>query len=419
MEHLKECFKIAGVINSSLELDEVLELIMSSSRAVLKAEACSLLLADAATDELVFTVAQGPVADQLRDTYRVKKGSGIAGYVFETGEPLLIEDVYNDPRFHPGFDRRTGYRTRSMLCAPIQAKDRIVGVSQVINRQDGRPFTRENLETLLLLCSHAAVAIENARMHQALLQRQRMESDLAFARSIQLSFLPQQSPVIPGFCFEAHYEAAHEVGGDFYDFIPLDDERLGILIGDVSGKGVSSALYMARLTSDFRLLAIRHRDPAALVARVNDLLCERSCHGMFVTLCYLVLDVASRSLSYVNAGHIPPLRWNVLDPDRKVYWMREGGGPPTGILTGLSYGLGQCRLEPGDRLLLTTDGLTEAMNSQGERFGMERLERVLIDAGPSCEEARDAIVSAVEAFVGNNPQSDDLTLALMGCEAQP
>ncbi len=419
MEHLKECFKIAGVINSSLELDEVLELIMSASRAVLRAEACSLLLADPATDELVFTVAQGPVADQLRDSHRVKKGSGIAGYVFETGEPQLIEDVYEDPRFHPGFDRRTGYRTRSMLCVPIQAKERVIGVSQVINRQDGLPFTREDLETLLLLCSHAAVAIENARMHQALLQRQRMESDLAFARSIQLSFLPQESPVVPGFRFEAHYQAALEVGGDFYDFIALDDNRLGILIGDVSGKGVSSALYMARLTSDFRLLAIRHKDPADLVARVNDVLCERSSHGMFVTLCYLVLDVSDSSLSYINAGHIPPFRWNALDPDRTVHLLRQGGGPPTGILPGMRYELGQERLEPGDRLLLTTDGLTEAMNGSGERFGMDRLERVLKDAGPSCGEAREAILRAVDRFVGSNAQSDDLTVVLMGCEARP
>lgn len=419
MEHLKECFKIAGVINSSLELDEVLELIMSASRAVLKAEACSLLLADPATDELVFTVAQGPVADQLRDSYRVKKGVGIAGYVFGTGEPLLIEDVYDDPRFHPGFDRRTGYRTRSMLCAPIQSKDRIIGVSQVINHQDGRPFTRDDLETLLLLCSHAAVAIENARMHQALLQRQRMESDLAFARSIQLSFLPQQGPVIPGFCFEAHYQAALEVGGDFYDFIPLDDRRLGILIGDVSGKGVSSALYMAKLTSDFRLLAIRQKDPAELVARVNDLLCERSCHGMFVTLCYLVLNVSDGSFSYVNAGHIPPFRWNARNPDCSVSLMRQGGGPPTGVLPGMHYELGRGTLEPGDRLLLTTDGLTEAMNGSGERFGMERVRTVLTDAGRTCEEARDTILRAVEAFVGSTPQSDDLTLVLMGCDDRP
>jgi len=416
MEHLKECFKIAGLINSSLELDEVLEFIMTSSRAVLKAEACSLLLADLATEELVFTVAQGPAADQLRDSFRVKKGQGIAGHVFEAGEPLLIEDVYRDSRFSPGFDRETGYRTRSMLCVPIQTKDRIIGVSQVMNRLDGRPFTFEDLEILLLLCSHAAVAIESARMHAALMRRQRMESDLAFARSIQLSFLPQEGPVVPGFCFEAHYEAALEVGGDFYDFIPLDDRRLGILIGDVSGKGVSSALYMAKLTSDFRLLAIRHRDPALLVARVNDLLCERSCCGMFVTLCYSVLDVSEGSLTYVNAGHIPPFLWNAGDPGRTVRMLRERGGPPTGIMPGLAYQVGQLTLKAGDRLLLTTDGLTEAMNDAGERFGIPRLEGVLREAASSCRETREAVLRSAEAFVGKTPQSDDLTFLLMGRE---
>jgi phosphoserine phosphatase RsbU/P len=416
MEHLKECFKIAGLINSSLELDEVLEFIMTSSRAVLKADACSLLLADPPTEELVFTVAQGPASDQLRDSFRVKKGRGIAGHVFETGEPLLIEDVYQDPRFNPGFDHETGYRTRSMLCVPIQTKDRIIGVTQVMNRLDGRPFTVEDLETLLLLCSHAAVAIESARMHQALMRRQRMESDLAFARSIQLSFLPQESPVVPGFCFEAHYQAALEVGGDFYDFIPLDDNRLGILIGDVSGKGVSSALYMAKLTSDFRLLAIRHKDPAVLMARLNNLLCERSCCGMFVTLCYIVLELSNGSLTYVNAGHIPPFLWNARDPDRNVRMLREGGGPPTGIEPGLVYQPGQCILKGGDRLLMTTDGLTEAMNDAGERFGIPRLETVLREADSSCSEARETVLRAAEEFVGKTPQADDLTFVLVGCD---
>lgn len=419
VEQLKACFKIAGLINSSLELDEVLERIMTASRTVLRAEACSLLVADPATEELVFTVAQGPVADQLKGAFRVGRGCGIAGHVFETGEPLLIADVYEDPRFQPDFDRRTGYRTRSMLCVPIQTKDRIIGVSQVMNRTDGRPFTPEDLETLLLLCSHAAVAIESARLHQALMQQQRMESDLAFARSIQLSFLPRQLPEVKGFCFDAHYEAALEVGGDFYDFIPLDESRIGLLIGDVSGKGVASALYMARLTSDFRLLAIRHRDPTALVAQVNDLLCERSCDGMFVTLCYTVLDVVEGSLVYVNAGHIPPVLWNARDPRREVCLLQERSGPSTGVLAGLTYELGRRSLRPGDRVLLTTDGLTEAMNGHGECFGMSRLAQSVREAGPACREIRDAILRSAEAFVGQTPQSDDLALVIVGYDGCP
>lgn len=414
IDNLKECFSVAGLINSSLELEEVLEQIMTTSRAILKADACSLMLVDEKSEELVFEVAQGPVADKLKSGLRIKKGQGIAGHVFESGEALLIEDAYLDPRFNPAFDKKTGYKTRSILCVPLKVKERIIGVSQNINKVDGTPFSSEDKETLSLLCSHAAVAIENARMHRALLRKQQIESDLAFATSIQLSFLPRDVPKIPGFGFRSHYQAALEVSGDFYDFIPLEDERLGVLIGDVSGKGVASALYMAKLTSDFRLLAIRHKEPTGLIENINDILCERSCRGMFVTLLYMVLDTAKHTITYVNAGHIPPVLWNHAEGRMKVF--REGGHPPAGIVQGQCYSAGKIELRPGDCLLLSTDGLIEAKDVHGDRFGLERLERTVCQGSSCVDGVYDRVVRAVKGFVQECPQSDDLTMILLGLE---
>ncbi len=414
VKNLRDCFRISALINSTLQLDEVLENIMTTSRAILKADACSLMLVDETTEELVFAVAQGPVANKLKGGFRLKKGEGIAGHVFETGRSLLIEDAYKDPRFHADFDRKTGYHTRSILCVPLKIKERVIGVSQVINRLDGQPFGAEDGETLSLLCDHASIAIENARMHHDLLRRQQIESDLNFATSIQLSFLPQDVPKIRGFSFHAHYKPALEVGGDFYDFIPLEGDRLGVLIGDVSGKGVASALCMAKLTSDFRLLAIREKEPGALVDQVNRLMCEQSRRGMFVTLFYMVLDAVGKTLSCVNAGHVPPVLWNGAAQSFRVPGGK--GGPPVGIVADHHYATSSLRLSAGDCLLLSTDGLIEAKNCGGERFGWNRLEEAVRKGGRNIGEVYRSVDASLRKFTEGCAPADDTTIVLMGVE---
>jgi phosphoserine phosphatase RsbU/P len=414
LENLKECFRISSLINSSLELDEVLENIMTTSRSILKADACSLMLVDEKNGELVFEVAQGPVAHKLKGGARIKKGQGIAGRVYETGEPILIEDAYRDARFNQDFDRMTGYHTRSILCVPLKIQDRVIGVSQIINRLDGCPFDAEDEETLSLLCASAAIAVENARLHREILRKQQIERDLAFASSIQLSFLPQQMPNFEGFRFEAYYQAAQEVGGDFYDFIPLEDDRIGILIGDVSGKGIASALFMARLTTDFRLLAIREKDPVRLIGRINDRVCGQSCRGMFVTLLYMILSKGSNELVYINAGHLPPVLWNHCEDMPAILHGR--GGPPLGVLAGRQFTVERILLKPCDCILLSTDGLIEAKNEQGERFGWDRLVDTLKAGASDIESVKHRIGRSIDEFVKECPQADDTTLVLVGVE---
>lgn len=414
LENLTCCFDVCMQINSTLELEKVLDNIMTTSRAVMRADACSLMLADEETEELVFEVAQGSVGPKLKREFRVGKGEGIAGYVFETGKPVIVEDAYKDPRFCPEFDQKTGYRTHSLLCVPLNVKERIIGVCQVINKLDGTAFDQEDLETFSLLSAQAAIAIDNARVHQALLRKQQIESDLAFAATVQQSFLPQNLPQIKGFQFRAHNQAALQVGGDFYDFIPVPGDRLGILIGDVSGKGVSSALYMARLTSDFRLYATHHKGVARAAEEMNDALCERTRWGMFVTLLYLVLNPVKQTISYVNAGHLPPLLWNSSEGRFRSF--QNGGGLPLGIISGQRYRSGRIRLHSGDCFLLATDGLIEARDPEGDQFGWKRLE-LAIRAGDSlAESVYQRVMAALRGFVRGSPQSDDVTMVLLGVE---
>jgi sigma-B regulation protein RsbU (phosphoserine phosphatase) len=416
LQNLKECFRVSALINSSLQLDEVLENIMTISRSILKADACSLMLVDEKTGELVFEVAQGPVSDKLKAGLRIGRGEGIAGHVYETGEPLLIENAYSDPRFNREFDRMTGYRTQTILCVPLKIKERVMGVSQVINKLDGSNFNEEDKETLSLLCANAGVAIENARLHHEILRKQQIEKDLAFATSIQLSFLPLEMPKLQGFSFGAQYQAAQEIGGDFYDFIPLSGNRIGILIGDVSGKGVASALFMAKFTTDFRLLAIREDDPERLICLVNERVCAQSCRGMFVSLLYIVLKEKSCEAVYVNAGHLPPIIWNSSEGNYAT--LRGSGGPPLGIVPTQCYASQTMSLSRGDCVLLSTDGLMEAKDDEGRRFGWDRIEECLRSGGSDVESVKSRIAFSLSRFVGQCPQADDTTLVLVGFEEE-
>ncbi|MEM5786976.1 MAG: GAF domain-containing SpoIIE family protein phosphatase [Syntrophobacteraceae bacterium] len=411
LDNLKECFRVSCLINSSLELEQVLDNIMSTSRTILRAESCSLMLVDEKSSELVFEVAQGPVAHKLKGEVRLKKGQGIAGHVYETGESVLIEDAYSDPRFNKDFDRMTGYHTKTILCVPLKIKDRVIGVSQIINKLDGSRFNMDDEENLSLLSINAAIAVENARLHREILRKQQIERDLAVASTIQLSFLPQSMPSFDGFCFSTHYQAAQEVGGDFFDFILLDGDRMGVLIGDVSGKGVASALFMAKLTSDFRLMAIREKDPERLVARINDRVCKQSRMGMFATLLYLILSKGSREVVYVNAGHLPPVVWNAAEDSFK---MLKGGGPPAGVLPGLHFRSSVVSLQPGDCVLLATDGLVEARDEAGGLFGWQRLEEAVRSGGADIEAIKSSVGKALEKFVKTRPQADDTTVVLVG-----
>ncbi|MDR3554584.1 MAG: SpoIIE family protein phosphatase [Syntrophobacteraceae bacterium] len=410
LESLKECFRISGLINSSLQLDQVLENIMTTSRSILKADACSLMLVDERSGELVFEVAQGPVADKLKGGMRISRGQGIAGSVFETGESLLIENAYQDNRFNREFDRRTGYRTRSILCVPLKIKEKVIGVSQVINKLDGSDFNEEDRETLSLLCANAAVAVENARLHQRILRNQQIERDLEIAKSVQSSFLPAAMPALDGFGFSALYQPAREIGGDFYDFVPLGEDRLGILIGDVSGKGVPAALFMARFTTDFHLLALREKDPEKLMHRINEGVCERSCRGMFVTLLYMVLQKNSGEAFYINAGHLPPIVWN--STTEKFDILSGGGGPPLGIVPDQHYTSEKMSLAPGSCVLLYTDGLMEAKNGCGEFPGLGGIEKWFRAGSSRAESSLSRLSLSLSRFVGDCPQSDDVTLVL-------
>jgi len=411
ISRLSTLIEVNGIISSSLNLDQILENVMTISKQVMNADASSLMLIDERTRELVYQVALGEVGVKLKQEFRLKMGQGIAGTVAEEGKALLIEDVYAHPKFFRGHDEATGYRTKSMIAVPLKVGERITGVAQVINRLDGDPFDADDLELFAALCGMAAIAIENAKMHRSLMEKQRLVKDMEFARTVQESFLPQHVPEVRNYKFSAHYTPAQEVGGDFYDFIRLDRGRTGIVIGDVSGKGVPAALYMAKLGSDLRTLAFTEGDPAAALTKLNVLLAERSRRGMFATLLYIELDGETGRLIMANAGHLPPL---LKKADGSVGKLPTAGSAPLGILPTLSFTRQLASLEPGDTVVLYTDGIIEAMNARDELYGYERFEALIAVSPADPEAMKAAIVEDVNRFTGLSPQHDDMTLVCFG-----
>jgi len=411
VNRLSTLIEVNALISSSLEIDTILENVMTISKKVMNADASSLMRIDEKTSELIYQVAQGSVGEKLKKEVRLKMGQGIAGTVAQEGIPLLLEDAYTHPKFFRGNDEATGYRTKSMITVPLKVGNRITGVAQVINRLDGKPFDQDDLELFLSLSSMAAIALENAKMHQQILEKQRLVKDMEFARTVQESFLPQKSPEVQNYSFSAHYTPALEVGGDFYDFIHLDKDRTGIIIGDVSGKGVPAALYMAKLGSDMRTLAFTERSPAEALMKLNDLLAERSRRGMFATLLYVELDASTGNMTMSNAGHLPPI---VKRADGALVKLAAASGAPLGMMPDMKYGQETAKLERGDTVILYTDGIIEAMNTREELYGYARFEATLKQSAAHPASLKDAIIGDVNRFTGLSPQHDDMTLVCFG-----
>lgn len=411
IKRLSTLIDVNGIISSSLVLDDILEKVMAISKEVMNADASSLMLIDERTNDLVYEVALGAVGEKLKQEFRLKMGQGIAGSVALEGKPLLLEDAYGHPQFFRGHDEATGYRTKSMITVPLKVGARITGVAQVINRLDNKPFDSDDLELFIALCSLAAIAIDNAKLHKSLMEKQRFVKDMEFARTVQESFLPQNAPETAHYRFSTHYTPALEVGGDFYDFIRLDEKRIGIVIGDVAGKGVPAALFMAKMGSDLRMLVFSEQHPAAALEKLNDLLAERSRRGMFATLLYVELDLRSGDLSVSNAGHLPML---IKKAGGSVKKTSVSGSSPLGILPGMKFGQETVLLGHGDTAILYTDGIIEAKNTREELYGYERFEALVQKSSGEPDTLKTAIINDVNLFTSLNQQSDDMTLVCFG-----
>jgi len=393
-------------LNSTLELDPLLDIIVEIALEAVDGDRGTIYLINHLKRQLWTKVATG-LEGAGKETLVLPIGKGIAGYVAGTGDSLIIPDAYADPRFEPSFDRHTGYTTDSILCMPMRNKDgTIIGVFQLLNKRSG-VFTDDDMMFIEALSVHAALAIENARLHEQERQKVRIERDLRAAREVQMSLLPRTLPEVAGYEFAASTTAAQEVAGDLYDFIPLEAGRLAFCLGDVSGKGLAASLLMANMQATMRDQAHLAASAAECVGRTNLLLLRSTAPDKFVTLFYGILDPVGHRLSYCNAGHEPGLLLGSGEEARRL----SAGGVILGIMEEFPFEVESVPLEPGAVVVIYSDGISEATDPAGVQFGTGRIEALLREhRHASAEEVRTAILAAVHSHCAGVPAADDMTL---------
>jgi len=408
LEEISALHDIGRSLQSGQNLDDLLTYVMEKCMALMNSEAGSLMLVVPDTDELEFKVALGPVAHVVKP-FRVKIGKGISGWVAQHGQPILIPDAYADPRFDPSFDKRSGFRTRSYLCVPLIYNQNVLGVMTVLNRLDGQPFGENDQEMLTTFASQAAMAIENHRLLKAALEKERMDKELQIAAEIQQHLIPRHIPPVDGLDMAATYRPCKEIGGDFYDVIPLNDHRVVFVVADVAGKGIPGAMLVSTMQASLKAYLEFTQDLLAIVTKLNQLLVENTMDDSYITFFIAKLDYKSGKLEYVNAGHNPPL---LVNNNGTVEELHDGG-----IFLGFlpwEYQLGLLNLEKESLLVMYTDGLVEAMNDKEEEYGEERLKNVLLQMRKHpAAEIKDTIYQQVDDFIAHSPLQDDFTLLVV------
>lgn len=286
----------------------------------------------------------------------------------------------------------------------------MVGVLQVINKKDG-VFSPYDESLLMAFANHAAISIDNAQLIEHYLEKEKMKQCLKIAKDIQEGFLPKEVPQVPGLDIHGWGLSCEETGGDYYDFIPFPDGKLGLVIGDVAGHGIGSALLMATARAFLKVLMIKSEDLSDILYQMNNLLEKDMSEGRFMTMFLGMVNGGKRSFNYSSAGHDSTL---IFFKNTGQFERLESTGLPLGILMDQEYPEGKSlSLSPGDILVLLTDGVWEAKNQKGEKFGLERLCSIIKDSRyKKAQQIIDEIYQGIKNFCEESPQKDDITLVI-------
>ncbi len=412
--HIEEQTALLAFSNKLLgqhDLPEMMNFLVREVCHLLNVEACVLLLPSPIPGQLSIHAATGWQDDPMAAGYFIPDEPDYGpGMVMRSQEPLLIEDFPHSDIADtaPEWLQAEGFRGHAIV--PLLANDIAIG-ALVINSRQSRLWDEDDVQFLQLMANQAAIALETARLHESEIQQNRLEEELAIGRQIQLSMLPEFCPAAEKWQLAAFYQAARQVGGDFYDFYEFPSGQLGMVIADVAGKGVPAALFMTLSRTIMRTIAFNRRAPKAVLSRCNEIILRDNQSEMFLTAGYAVVDLADGQLTYANGGHNPPL------------WYQSRSGQvmkmqAKGVILGAfpQIMLEECvvQLESGDVVLFYTDGVTEAVDAAGYEFGERRLIAALeAHVSQNAEAIVQAIVSAVHAFIGSTTPADDLTLFVL------
>jgi sigma-B regulation protein RsbU (phosphoserine phosphatase) len=376
-DKLRMLLDITKKISRSLDLQEVLNLVMDTLDSLIPYDAAGIFLVKCVDESKVAEgeepcvfqaeAVRGYDIDELTNLH-LKLGDGLLGQVALSSEPINSPDVRKEPNY---INARK--ETRSEMVAPIISNTEVIGVFD-LESDELDAYSEDDLQVLMMLASQVAIIIEKVMLHEQLIEKKRLEGQLEVARQVQLELLPAKDPQLEGYDISAYNFPTEEVSGDYYDWVRIYDDQIGLVIADVSGKGVPAALLMAFLRASLRAATHIGYSPHISMAKVNYLLWESIERNQFVTAFYGILDVTNKTLTYTNAGHNPPL---LLDKDGNPKFI-DRGSLPLGMFRDTRYHEYYLTTEPGEVLVLYTDGVTEAQNQQGEEFGRDRLADAVI-----------------------------------------
>jgi serine phosphatase RsbU (regulator of sigma subunit) len=332
--------------------------------------------------------------------------------VIEKREGILVIDVTVDPRYAKA-KSMVATHLRTAICVPMVFNNEIFGVIQVDSTKSGAPFAKNDLALLLGVAGQIGMTLAYSKLHEKLVEREILEHDVLLARKIQQHFLPEESFSSNGCKVAFDYSPAMAVGGDFYDFLDLGEGWVGIAVGDVSGKGVSAALYMAKVASEMRYHSVGLREPAEILRRLNKSLARNPPEGMFITLALLCFHPQDGLLLVANAGHLLPV---VREADGGLVELGKSGDLPLGVSEGSTFRQFEYEIEDLDRVALYTDGITDAVNSRGEMFGEERVRERVRKSDGTVSGTMESVLTGLKEYVGDAPQADDITFVCFGTE---
>ena len=405
-DKLRLLLDITKTISRSLDLDEVLNLVMDTLGSLLPYDAAGIYLiefSETDKDPYVFkskAIRGYHISFDLIEP-RLKMGEGFLGTVAQTGKPIISHDVSTDKRYFPAREL-----TRSEMLAPIVSNDRVIGVFD-LESDRLNAYSEDDLAVLQLLTSQVAIIIEKVRLHEQVVEKKRIEAQLEIARQVQLELLPANDPVISGFDISAYVFPTEEVSGDYYDWVRVFDDQIGIIVADAVGKGIPAALLMAFLRASLRSCVQVGYAPNIAFSKVSELLRDSIEDNQFITAVYGILDTTNRTFVFSNAGHNPPL---LIKPDGEFRFV-EYGDTPLGMFSGTHFHQHFIRFEAQQVMVIYTDGITEAANPNGEEYGQERFaKRVLDGIHLPAKKLIDHVRKGVSDFTERKFLDDDGTL---------
>lgn len=401
--------EITRNLGKALALDEVLPQVLNALFTIFVQADRGIIILKEEGGALV------PRWSQLRredsdETIRISRT--VVNRVIDSREAILSADAASDSRFDMS-ESIADFRIRSMMCAPLlDVEGEAFGVLQIDTVDQRNRFQKDDLEVLVSVAGQAAIAINNAKLHEEALRQRAMSRDLEIAHSVQKRFLPAAPPKVPGYSFFNYYQPANRVGGDYFDYVEMPDGRIAVIVADVVGHGVAAALLMAKLSAEMRFSLATQLHPASSVTRLNHVFSEGTIEDRFVTLVMTVLNPRTHEITIVNAGHMPPM------VRRASGEVEEAGeqivGLPVGVVDELEYKQTTVSLGPGEMMVVYTDGINESMNGQGQQYSIDRIRQILRQTAENAEVLGDNLIGDLRRFIGTHVQNDDICLVCFG-----